>query len=57
MPRPNSRARWAVRIRRPLVRLGRADTDLLTRRLEAVAGDPAELAPEYVEKVREALAR
>ena len=48
---------WAVRIRRPLVRLGRADTDLLTRRLEEMTGDPAELIPEYVEKVREAAAR
>lgn len=46
---------WAVRIRRPLVRLGSADTELLTRRLEAVAGDPAELVPEYVERVREAV--
>lgn len=47
---------WAMRIRRPLVRLGSADTDLLTRRLEAVAGDPAELVPEYVEKIRKATA-
>ena len=48
---------WAVRIRRPLVQLGRADTDLLTRRLDTVVGDPAELVPEYVAKVREALTR
>ena len=48
---------WAVRIRRPLVQLGRADTELLTGRLAAVAGDPAELVPDYVEKVREAVSR
>ena len=46
---------WTVRIRRPLLRLGGADTELLTRRLEAVVGDPAELVPEYVERVREAV--
>ena len=48
---------WAVRFRRPLVQLGRADTDLLTQRLDTVVGDPAELVPEYVAKVHEALTR
>ena len=48
---------WAVRIRRPLVQLGAADTELLIRRLEAVAGEPAALVPEYVTKVGQALAR
>ncbi|GAA1461811.1 hypothetical protein NE857_13380 [Nocardiopsis exhalans] len=47
---------WAVRIRRPLVQLGAADTDLLTSLVEEAAGDPAELIPAYLEKVREAAA-
>lgn len=39
------------------MRLGSADTGLLTRWLEEMTGDPAELVPEYVEKIREATAR
>lgn len=48
---------WAVRIRRPLLELGRADARLLTGELAQVAGDPVELVPEYVEKVRAAVSR
>jgi hypothetical protein len=43
---------WAVRIRRPLVQLGPADVELLTRELGKIAGAPEDHVPEYVEKVR-----
>jgi len=48
-PDPRS---WSVRLRRPLLHLPPGDAALLTRKLQPVAGDPAEHLAGYLAKAR-----
>ncbi|WP_239089524.1 hypothetical protein [Sphaerimonospora thailandensis] len=43
---------WSIRLRRPLLELGESDAGLLTRELDGVARDPAELILGYLSAIR-----
>lgn len=50
---PDKRAgAWSMRLRRPLLQVTEADSDLICSKLNIAAGQPGDLVPEYLAKIR-----